>query len=354
MVTVRELVEDYLDDAESGAIGYGGNLDIRPPYQREFIYNGKQREAVLETVQANYPLNTMYWAVREDGTFELIDGQQRTIAICQYVDGGFMVDGRYFHNLTEAEQEQILDYELMVYTCTGTDREKLEWFKIINIAGEKLTDQELRNAAYAGAWVTDAKRHFSKSECAAYQIGSKYLSGTPIRQDYLETVIKWISAGDIDGYMAKQQHKPNANDLWLYFQSVIAWVTATFPVYRSQMKGLPWGALYGEHGSRELDPAALEVEVSRLMADEDVTAKKGIYAYVLGGPEKLLSIRSFSPNQKREAYERQQGICPVCHAHFEQEQMEADHITPWHEGGKTASDNCQMLCKDDNRRKGGV
>ncbi len=98
----------------------------------------------------------------------------------------------------------------------------------------------------------------------------------------------------------------------------------------------------------------LEAEIVKLMQDDDVTNKKGIYTYVLNRKEKHLSIRSFTPNQKREAYERQKGICPVCKDHFEIEEMEADHIKPWHDGGKTISENCQMLCKDDNRTKSGV
>lgn len=99
-------------------------------------------------------------------------------------------DGRYFHNLQSDEQESILNYKLMIYLCSGTDSEKLEWFKTINIAGEKLADQELRNAVYSGPWVSDAKRYFSKNGCPAYAIGSDYMTGRPIRQDYLETVIK--------------------------------------------------------------------------------------------------------------------------------------------------------------------
>ncbi len=297
----------------------------------------------------------MYWAVREeDGDYEVIDGQQRTISICQYVEGDFAFQGRYFHNLQSDEQEAILEYPLMVYLCSGPDSEKLEWFKTINIAGEKLTDQELRNAVYAGSWVTDAKRYFSKSGCPAYAIGSDYVKGTPIRQEYLETVIKWINGGDIEGYMAKQQHKPNANELWLHFKSVIAWVEATFPKYRREMKGVPWGELYNSFKDVEWDSAKLEEQINILMADEDVTRKSGIYPYVLNDLEKHLNIRQFSPNQRREAYERQKGICPVCGDHFELEEMEADHITPWHEGGKTEAANCQMLCEDDNRVKGGV
>jgi hypothetical protein len=351
--TVRELTDGYKDNSEAGIFGYGGMLDIRPRYQREFIYKPQQRDAVIHTVTQNFPLNVMYWAVREGGGFEIIDGQQRTLSLCQYVNGDFSFEGRYFDNLQSDEKESLLSYKLMIYRCSGTDSERLAWFRTINIAGEELTDQELRNAVYSGSWVTDAKRYFSKTGCAAYAIGGTYLSGTANRQEYLETVIDWISGGKIEGYMGGQQHKPNANDLWLYFQAVMSWVKATFPKYRREMKGIEWGVLYNRHKGKELDPSALEVEVARLMADDDVTSKKGIYPYVLDGEERNLNIRTFSEAQRRGAYERQKGVCPVCTQTFTYEEMEADHIAPWRLGGKTAVENCQMLCKADNRIKSG-
>ena len=352
-ITIRALTNGYQDKQQSGVMGYGGKLDIRPPYQREFIYKEKQSEAVIDTITKNFPLNVMYWAVREDGNFEVIDGQQRTISICQFVEGDFAYNGRYFHNLQKDEREQILNYKTMVYLCSGSDSEKLEWFKTINIAGEKLTDQELRNAVYSGSWVSDAKRYFSKNGCPAYSLGSDYLNGSPIRQDYLETTVKWISHDNIEHYMAKQQNEPNANDLWLYFQSVINWVKAVFPNYRKEMKGIQWGSLYNEFKNNKFDHKKLEEEIAKLMQDEDVTNKKGIYEYVLTRKEKHLNIRAFTENQKREAYERQKGICPDCKKEYKIEEMEADHIKPWHLGGPTSSFNCQMLCKDDNRRKSG-
>lgn len=353
-LTVKELVNGFEDNSEGGVKGYGGKLNIRPPYQREFVYKDKQRDAVIHTLTRNFPLNVMYWAVCDDDTFEVIDGQQRTISICQYVEGDFAFNGRYFHNLQSDEQEQILNYKLMIYLCSGTDSQKLEWFKTINIAGEKLTEQELRNAVYAGSWLSDAKRYFSKTDCPAYNIGSDYLVGTAIRQDYLETVIGWINNGEIEAYMAKQQHKPNANELWMYFKNLITWIETTFTKYRKEMKGVNWGSLYAEFKDAEIDSAKLEKEISKLMEDEDVTNKKGIYHYVLTRKEKHLSIRAFSDNQKRETYEKQRGICVVCKEKFEINQMEADHITPWHSGGKTIAENCQMLCKEDNRRKSGI
>lgn len=350
-IKIRDLTIGYEDNQEDGVIGYGGKLDIRPPYQREFVYKDKQRDKVIDTVTKKFPLNVMYWAVREDGEFEIIDGQQRTISICQYVNNDFSINGLAFHNLPKDKQEEILDYELMVYFCEGPDSEKLKWFETINIAGEKLTDQELKNAVYSGSWVTDAKRYFSKN--SRPKIGDEYLRGSANRQEFLETAIKWISEGQIKEYMSKNQHEPNAIELWLYYQGVINWIKAVFPKYRREMKGIDWGFLYNEFKDQKYDSIKLETEVAKLMEDEDVGNKKGIYTYVLKRKEKYLNIRAFSPNQRREAYERQKGICPVKKKHFPIEEMEADHITPWHLGGKTTSDNCQMLSKEANREKGG-
>jgi len=352
-ITVRDLVADYSDDGEGGVRGYGGRLDIRPPFQREFVYKDKQREAVIETVNKDFPLNVMYWAVREDGTYEVIDGQQRTISLAQYVEGDYSIDGRYFFNLQDDEQERILDYTLQVYVCEGTASEKLAWFEIINIAGERLTRQELRNAVYAGHWVSDAKRYFSRPQGPAYAVGNKYVKGSPIRQDYLETAIQWIKdeGETVDDYMAAHQHSKTATALWSHFQTVINRVEAVFTNYRKEMKGVDWGGLYGKLKDESLDPERLEAEVARLMIDDDVTKKAGVYPYLLTREEKHLNIRAFSDSMKRRAFEMQGGICGSCAKEFEISEMDGDHITPWSKGGKTNAENCQMLCRTCNRSK---
>lgn len=373
-ITVRDLVEDYQDNEELGVRAYGGKLDVRPPYQREFVYKDRQRDAVMETLRRGFPLNVMYWAVQGDGSFEVIDGQQRTISICQYVDGDFSIeiDGHQmaFHNLQDDQQEQILDYEVMVYHCEGTASEKLDWFKTINIAGEKLTDQELRNAVYHGSWVSAAKRYFSKNGCPAYAIASDYLSGSPIRQEYLETAVEWINEGDIEGYMRDHQHDANANELWLYFKGVIDWVEATFPKKRSQMKSVKWGPLHRLHRNSKLDPVKLEERVTALMSDTDVKRKVEIYAFVLGGEveTKLIEVRVFDEKTKLAAYGKQTEIaestgasnCPMCASGtnsnstriYELSEMDADHVTAWSKGGATDISNCEMLCVPHNRAKG--
>lgn len=355
-IKIRKVIDGFKDSAEEGVVAYGGKLDVRPKYQREFVYKDKQRDAVLDTVKKGFPLNVMYWMVRDDGGYEVLDGQQRTISLGQYATGDFSLGDRFFHNLTKEEQEQILNYELTIYFCEGTDKERLDWFKTINIAGEKLTEQELRNAVYTGPWLSDAKLKFSKSNCAAYLLANDcgaLLTGSPIRQEYLETALSWINNGEVSDYMAKHQHNNNANELWEYFQNVIAWVRKTFPNHRKEMASVNWGELHNQFKDKKLNAEKLETEIAKLMQDEDVSKKSGIYPYVLTRQEKHLSIRAFNDKMKREAYERQKGICVKCQEHFTLEEMEADHATPWHEGGKTNAENCQMLCKEDNRRKSG-
>lgn len=367
-IKVRDLVNGYVNNNEEGVVGFSGKLNIRPAYQREFVYDIKQQKAVIDTVVKGFPLNTMYWVDNQNGSFEVLDGQQRTLSICEYINGAFSMEftkgvNQYFHNLTDEQQSHILDYELMVYICDGRDDERLDWFRTINISGEKLTDQELLNINYIGSWLTDAKRKFSKTNCVAYQLGKDFVKGSPIRQELLETALSWISGGNISNYMSAHQHDVNANELWLYYNSVINWVITTFAVdtnpknYRKEMKGLNWGDLYNRFHNNVYDANQIEKRVNELMANEEVTDKKGVYEYILGGEnEELacnLSKRAFSETDKRTAYERQKGICPITGEYLPITEMQADHIKPWWKGGTTTLDNLQMISKSANRHKGG-
>lgn len=363
-ITVRELTENYSDDGDGGVVGYNHRLIIRPAYQREFIYKDKQRDAVIDTVRKGYPLNTMYWSKTGDDEYEVLDGQQRTISIAQYVNGDFPVkingNDKFFHNMTETERDQILNYTLSIYVCDGTEEEKLEWFKVINIAGEVLTSQELLNATYAGSWLNDAKIYFSRRNCVAGQMADGFIKGNPIRQDYLETALRWIA--DRDGlssgqmYMAVHQHDTDANDLWLYFQEVISWAQRLFAKRKKVTDCQDWGLLYNKYHNESYNSNTLEEEVKTLLMDDDVTKKAGIVPYLLSGKtkhdERHLSIRAFTDSQKRRAYERQGGYCPSCGEHFEYEEMQGDHILPWCQGGRTVDENLQMLCRACNNDKG--
>ncbi len=364
-ITVGEVFDGYRNDDENGVFGYGGNLNVRPKFQREFVYDDSKQKAVVQTILKGFPLNVMYWSINEDGTYELLDGQQRTLSFCKYIAGDFSIEQddhqvRSFDNLYASEQKRILDYKLFIYVCDGDDREKLEWFKTINIAGEKLTDQELRNACYTGAWLADAKIRFSKTGCTGCRVSQFYLDKKTIRQELLETAIAWIAKKQnltIEGYMAKHQHDSNADELWLYFKGVCDWAESKFKKNRKEMKNQPWNDFYEVCKDKPLDKNTLEEEISRLMQDEEVLNKRGVYPYVLLGDASKLNLRAFPDSVKREVYGAQKGICPFCRQehrekiHYDLSEMEADHVTPWSQGGKTTKENCQMLCQHHNRTK---
>lgn len=365
-ITIRDLYEGYTNNNEEGVVGYGGKLNIRPAYQREFIYSDKKRDEVIKTVYKGFPLNTMYWAKTDDSNFEMIDGQQRTLSICQYIAGDFSVeiDGviKFFHSLSPDKRNEILKYPLSIYICTGSYDEKIDWFNIINIAGEELTKQELRNANFTGTWLTDAKRWFSKTGAPAVAVGDKYVNARRDRQEYLELAICWIvdctKTDDkiIEEYMSKHQKDNDASALWHHFQTVIDWIETIFPSYNKKMKGAEWGKIYKDNKDRKLDPQLLGVKVQELFENGEVDNQKYIYEFVLienpkVGDDRKLSKRDFPDSVKLTKYARQHGKCTICGKHFEIDQMHADHIYPWSKGGRTTLENCQMLCTNDNLRK---
>ena len=337
-VTVNELVKDYIDDGDGGVVGYDHRLVIRPAFQREFVYKEKQRDAVIDSIRKSRPLNVMYWSKTGDDTYEVLDGQQRTISVAQYVNG---------------------DYPIKV---NGNAKS----FQVTHIAGEVLTTQELLNATYTGTWLVDAKMYFSRRNCVAGQMADGYIKGNPIRQDYLEKAFSWIA--DRDGlasgqlYMAMHQHDADANDLWLYFQTVINWAQRLF----SKRKGITdcqeWGILYNKYGQKAYNSNTPEAELKKLLMDDDVTKKAGAVQYLLSErtrhDEKYLSIRAFTEAQKMRAYERQGHKCPSCQrqgieTEYAFDEMQGDHIVPWCHGGRTIDDNLQMLCRKCNNDKGG-
>ena len=364
-VTIGEITKGYINNEEQGVRGYNGLLDIRPPYQREFIYDENEQIAVINTVLHNYPLNVMYWVKRSDDAecpYEVMDGQQRTLSICQYVAGEFAINFKNFFNQTSDIQKKILDYKLTVYVCEGEESEKLEWFKTINIAGKPLNEQEIRNAVYAGPFVSDAKTHFSKSKCAAYLLGKDLVNGSPIRQDFFKKALEWMAEHETRngkpqsavGYMSVHQHDLNAMPIWTYFQTVLRWAMDTFNMkkFKKIMKGLDWAKFYDEYHEKVLDIKAMEKQISELMGDDEIQKPQGIIPYVLTGDEHYLDLRVFSDKVKLAVWEKQNHKCALCGKEFDYMFMEGDHITPWRDGGRTTIENCQMLCRECNRRKG--
>lgn len=388
-LTIRELVKGFKENTATGEVtSMNGLLNIRPPYQREFVYEQPRRDAVITTVLESCPLSVIYLAKLDDGKLEVIDGQQRILSICKFAVGQFSIevtmdiDGKKqplgYARLAE-RQKDFDDYELMAYVCEGDNAAKMKWFKRINKAGVELTDQELLNANYHGAWVTDAKKYFSNPKGLAFgtvlgkqtfgdytdaKSGSKSEDEKAvIRQYLLEKVLKWAydadnenrpklttkAKFDVETYMEKHYRNIDAIELWRYYEDVIRWVSRTFPTYRKLMQSIEWGLLYNRY--RDVDPTGLDEKVNTLLETEEVSNEKMVYEAVLSDDMKLLNARAFSEADRKRKYREQNGICVYCNGKFEFADMAGDHITPWSKGGKTSYDNLQMLCVKCNCRK---
>ncbi len=363
-IKVKDVFDGFVDDGEDGVFAYGGKLTIRPPYQREFVYDLKKQENVIHTILKGYPLNTMYWVKTGEDTFEVLDGQQRTLSAMQFLSHKLQItlDGKTFYNdsLPDDLYNRLMDYELMVYICEGDESEKLAWFEVVNTGGVVLNSQELRNSVYTGSWLSDAKRHFSKRNCAAKGLSDKYIKADPIRQELLEKALIGITEyqglKDITTYMADHRSDGDADELWQYFQDVIGWVQKIFPKYYSDMKSVDWCHLYNKYSQNTYNSTTLGDEVKKLHEDREVQKPSGIYEYLLCKDTdpfagKLLNLRTFDDDDKMLVYEKQNHECAMCKRIFAYVDMAGDHIKPWSKGGKTELSNLQMLCKDCNSKK---
>ena len=377
--TVKQILEGFVyNELEGkGLFGLAGKLVIQPEYQRHYIYgDGKRDVAVINSLLKSYPLGLIYFNVNGD-SLEVLDGQQRITSVGRFVTGKFaiQVDGneQTFGSLPKDAKDLILDSDLLVYECAGTESEIKEWFRTINIAGMPLTTQELLNAIYSGPFVTAAKAEFSNSNNANMQKWSSYVKGDPKRQEILEVALEWVATpkGDtIDSYLATHRYDIKIDGLKKYFTSVIDWVDSVFTEPRKEMRGLEWGRLYEEYHKTAYNAAKLNTEVTELLADEAVTSPKGVFEYLLSEKKKteMLAVRLFDEKTKKTAFNRQtkdsektgKSNCSVCASVknanqsriYKLSEMEADHVTAWSKGGQSGIDNCEMLCETHNRAKG--
>lgn len=377
--TVGDICKGFIYDKNEnkGLFGLDGKLIIQPEYQRNYIYgDGKKDVAVVESLLKGYPLGLIYFVLNADGMYEVLDGQQRITSFARFVNQSwqFAVERngkpRYFDSLDPDEKKKIVDAPLTIYVCEGEPSEIQEWFETINIAGVPLVKQELRNASYHGAFVTKARAVFSNTANANMNRWQTYAKGDPKRQAILEAALDWVSDGDIDGYMAKHRNDTNINELKNHFDTVIDWVDSVFEYTGSEMCGREWGRLYREYHTNAYSKDAVAARVNELLADTQVSDRKGIFEFILGGEKdtSLLNIRVFDEKTKKAVYDAQTkeaktkdlSNCPLCALGHESNaqriyklsEMDADHVTAWSKGGATDAANCQMLCKTHNRAKG--
>lgn len=379
-ITIRDICEGFVyNELEGrGLFGLSGNLVIQPEYQRNYIYasdGGKREVAVIESILKGYPIGLIYFNKLSGNKFEVLDGQQRITSFGRFVTGKFPIkdqngNPQYFSGLARNDKEKILETNLLIYECEGTESEIKEWFRTINIVGVPLNNQELLNAVYSGPFITLCKEEFSNSQNSNIQKWSSYIKGTANRQDFLACALDWVSKGETGKYMSLHRYDNNIDEIKLYFNTVLDWVSNVFIDVEDEMKGLEWGRLYEQYYRNSYNPAEVSKEVKALYSDPYVKKRRGIFEYVLGGSEdtKLLEIRVFDEATKKTVYSiqteeaKKKGVsnCPHCELGHDStkskiwklNEMDADHVTAWSKGGSTDIKNCQLLCKTHNRAKG--
>ena len=374
--TVADICDGFVyNELEAkGLFGMGGKLTIQPEYQRNYIYADGKR-AVIDSVLKGYPLGVIYFNRTADGRLEVLDGQQRITSLGRFYNGKLGIKDenglpQSIGSIAKEKREKFLATKLLIYECEGTEAEIKEWFRTINIAGVPLNTQELLNAVYSGPFVTAAKGVFSNTQNSKMQMWQAYVSGAANRQDFLATVLEWVSHGKAEEYMRDHRFSSDITELVNYFNSVIDWVRTVFPLVENEMRGLPWGEYYEKYHTQPYNPAHMKQRVAELYADPYVKNRRGVFEFLLGGEidTKLLDIRIFDEATKRAVYGRQteqaksagKSNCPFCaighdanaNKIWKLNEMDADHVTAWSKGGATDISNCQMLCKHHNRAKG--
>ncbi len=379
-ITIEDICEGFVyNELEGkGLFGLSGKLTIQPEYQRNYIYasdGGKKEVAVIESILKGYPIGLIYFHKVSDDNLEVLDGQQRITSIGRFMNDKFAIKDengmeQYFTGMAPEKKAKIKETKLLIYDCEGNETDIMNWFETINIAGIPLNEQEKNNAVYFGQFVTLAKQEFSNSQNANIQKWSAYINGSVNRQDFLHTALDWVSKGQIRDYMSSHRRISDINELKTYFNSVIDWVSGVFTDVESEMCGLEWGRLYEQYHRKSYNPAKVSAEVQKLYGDPYVKSRKGIFEYILGGSvdTKLLDVRVFDEATKNVVYKKQtadaekkgESNCPHCSIGHDANkskiwklsEMDADHVSAWSKGGKTAIKNCQMLCKTHNRAKG--
>lgn len=381
-IPIKEIYKNFKDTEEGGTWAYNDKLNIRPAFQREFVYEGKDLTAVIESVLRGFPLSLMYWGTVKDSegkiiSYEMIDGQQRTLSIMKFINNEFTIyvdDTPYnFEDLDDDLKERIWKYKLEIAIISGTSRNKLKYFQIINTHGKKLNDQELLNAAHNGMFVTGARKNFSNKNSEFFtSVGMggnwtnflKRKNADIKRQDVLERVLTWVVGGnkkDIADYLAENRNE-DSSILTSEVLKILTWAKETFAPksknYKDWMVDVDWGEVYYVNDKLEEKKLTKDVlpntinEIEKLISDEDVTREVGIPMYLVTGEEKHLSIRSFTLKEKTSKWKEQNKKCAYCGKNIELKDSAADHKEAWVDGGKTELDNLQILCVKCNSSKG--
>ena len=372
--TVGELLDGYRPDAMRC---WGGRLNLRPSYKRRLVPSEADKTRLVETVLHGGELKGVCWASCGDGSFELLDGQQRILTLLEFASGrgSFKAPDvcnsgakRKFADMTEESQNRILNHPLRVHIYEGEAAMRPRMAKLLNSPSWSMNAQEAHNLNFPSPWLDDARRRFAEPG-ETMSKARKLLSiidgdSTPsgLNRDYaLHFALKWQAGKEkknIAEYLCDKlaSGETDASDLWEFFRGVVEWAYRLFgslpeEAVRNEKMAHQWGSLWRQWKDAELDPEAIRAKVMEKVADERVDYHQTLVLYALTGEEKWLNDRNFPTAMKRTRYEQQGRKCAGKRcggAELAFKDAQAHHVKPWSKGGRTDFANLSILCRTCN------
>lgn len=143
-----------------------GDLQMKPPFQRNPVWTLPQKSYLIDSILNGYPIPEIYMQefVDESGNEQhiIIDGQQRTRACLEFVEGGFAIKedesptwgGMRFDDLSPDDKKKVFGYTFIVRILPEmSDNDIRGIFQRLNKNVVALNTQELRQATYWGPFI---------------------------------------------------------------------------------------------------------------------------------------------------------------------------------------------------------
>ena len=210
------------------------NYILQPKYQRRITWNNKKRSKLIESFIMNIPVPPVFLYETEFGVYQVMDGLQRISTIMDFFDNKFSLEGlvewselngRFYKDLPQKVKEGIERRQLSVITllkesAKTNDQEanmKKMVFERLNTGGEKLGQQEVRNALYPGKfndmclelsenenfrklWGIEVSEEFDDDELDDGDVENKSNNKLYVRMHDVELVLRFFAMRNIENY----------------------------------------------------------------------------------------------------------------------------------------------------------
>ena len=149
------------------------HYELTPDWQREFVWNPKQKSALIESILIGLPIPSIFIFQNQAYPHDVIDGKQRLTTLYSFVNDGFQLtglltlrslNGKLYSELPDTYKEKLETYDININMISSPDQNlKFKMFERLNTGGTALNAQEIRNCVYRGPF-NDLVRKLARNE----------------------------------------------------------------------------------------------------------------------------------------------------------------------------------------------